>query len=515
MSQLDIQQVLSARYVTSQEADKYTDQLRQNLGLDTKAQVVRLAIGRSLAMGKLPDIKIDSSGMAIPATSLFSTENIGAWIGLLLTQAISSGSPVFDTMDALRNAIRAHWHRGAVALWDEWKSSDENYEKFIEALIRRSEMPDFADNIEGQSDEGLEKVNVKAEAPQDLSVSMTKALDELGIKVQVKNSLVGPRLTRYRALLMNLADLAKLNRSVSQLSLALNLGANVVTVSNGDEPKTVFIDVPRPKSSWTRVKFERLQEWAHTGIEDLNQLALYAGVDVTGKDVLLDLAAAPHLLVGGTTGSGKSVCLHSFIISLLLRHNPETLHLALIDPKQVEFSVYANLPNLYRGEIATEISQSRDMLTELVAEMESRYSIFSKLGVSNIVDARKKGQSLPFIAVFIEELADLLMQDENIEPLIERLAQKARAAGIHLVLATQRPDAKTFSGLIRSNIPARVALTVRTGSESRIILDETGADNLLGSGDMLLRLPGEPAKRAHGVFVRTENIINVVTAAGR
>jgi S-DNA-T family DNA segregation ATPase FtsK/SpoIIIE len=155
------------------------------------------------------------------------------------------------------------------------------------------------------------------------------------------------------------------------------------------------------------------------------------------------------------------------------------------------------------------------MLTELVIEMDARYSAFNKMGVSSIGEARKKGQNLPYIVVFIEELADLLMQDETIEPLIARLAQKARAAGIHLVLATQRPDAKTFSGLIRSNIPARVALTVRTGAESRIILDETGADNLLGSGDMLLRLQGEPAKRAHGVFVRLENVVNIVSGVGK
>ena len=516
MSQLDIQQVLSARYVTSQEADKHTDQLRQNLGLDTKAQVARLAIGRSLSMGKLPDIKIDSSGMAIPATSLFSSENIGAWVGLMLTQAISTEGPVFDNMDGLRNAIRAHWHRGAIALWEEWKSCDENYEKFIEALIRRSEMPDFAGNEDDPvNGDGQGKPPIPVEEAQDLSVTLTKALNELGIKVQVKNSLVGPRLTRYRVLLMNLADLGKLNRSVSQLSLALNLGAKVVAVSNGDESKTIFIDVPRPKSTWTTVGTERLQEWAYGGTKDVNQLALYAGVDVTGNDVTLDLAAAPHLLVGGTTGSGKSVCLHSFILSLLMRHKPETLQLALIDPKQVEFAAYAKLPNLYRGEIATEIPQSREMLTELVIEMDTRYSAFNKLGVSSIGDARKKGQNLPYIVVFIEELADLLMQDENIEPLIARLAQKARAAGIHLVLATQRPDAKTFSGLIRSNIPARVALTVRTGSESRIILDETGADNLLGSGDMLVRLPGEPAKRAHGVFVRPEYVANIVSGVGK
>jgi S-DNA-T family DNA segregation ATPase FtsK/SpoIIIE len=209
------------------------------------------------------------------------------------------------------------------------------------------------------------------------------------------------------------------------------------------------------------------------------------------------------------------VCLHAFILSLLLQHKPDTLQLALIDPKQVEFSVYAKLPNLYRGEIAVEVTQAREILTELVAEMEARYTVFNRLGVSNIADARTKGQSLPFIVVCIEEMADLLMQDDNIEHLIARLAQKARAAGIHLVLATQRPDAKTFSGLIRSNIPARVALTVRTGAESRIILDETGADALLGSGDMLLRMPGAPALRAHGVYVRLEDVVNMVRAVSK
>jgi S-DNA-T family DNA segregation ATPase FtsK/SpoIIIE len=145
-----------------------------------------------------------------------------------------------------------------------------------------------------------------------------------------------------------------------------------------------------------------LQEWAYSGTKDINQLALYAGVDVTGNDMSFDLATAPHLLVGGTTGSGKSVCLHSFILSLLMRHKPETLQLALIDPKQVEFAAYTKLPNLYRGEIATEIPQAREMLTELVTEMDTRYSALNKLGVSSIGDARKKGLNFPYIAVFIE-----------------------------------------------------------------------------------------------------------------
>jgi S-DNA-T family DNA segregation ATPase FtsK/SpoIIIE len=503
------------RYRTSQEADRYSDRLRQNLGLETRASVARLAIGRSLALGPLQaDASIDSKGLDIAAMSLFSAENIGAWVGLLVSHSITTGGTAINSMDALRAAIRAHWHRGALALWSDWDTCEEDYDRFIETLItRRSEMPEFAAPVAGM-DNGNGNDSIKIAEPKDASSALTKALDELGIKVQVKDATHGPRITRYRVLLVNLADLAKINRSTSQLGLALNLGNYLPTVSNGDEPKTVFIDLPRTKSTWTPVSIERLRDWAKRTPNDPNQLALYAGVTVTGEDVSFDLATAPHLLVGGTTGSGKSVCLHSLILSLLLRHRPETLQLALIDPKQVEFAPYAKLAHLYRGEIATEIPQAREVLTELVAEMDARYSVFNRLGVNSIVEARRKGQTLPFIVVFIEEMADLVMQDVNIEPLIARLAQKARAAGIHLILATQRPDSETFSGLIRSNIPGRIALTVQKGTESNIILDEKGAENLLGSGDMLIRLPGESLVRAHSVFVRTENVVQIAKQAG-
>lgn len=512
MSELNVQQALAVRYRTSLEADNRTDQLRQHLGFDTKAQVARLAIGRSLAMGKLPDAAVDSQGKDILATTMFTTENMGAWMGLLVSHSLVSGDAPIDSMESLRSSIRAHWHRGALALWADWEASEQNYDKFVETLVmRRSDMPEFAPK---QSPTGEETPGRTGEgvAPIDASGALTKALDELGIKVQVKDAIQGPRITRYRVLLLNLADSAKLKRSMSQLGLALSLQRTLPTLANGDEAKTVFIDLPRPKSTWKAVEIERLREWAASAPRDTNQLALYAGVTVTGQDVSFDLAGAPHLLVGGTTNSGKSVCLHSFILSLLLRHRPDTLQLALIDPKQVEFAPYAKLPYLYRGGIAIQIPEAREMLTELVAEMDARYAVFNRLGVANIAEARRKGQTIPSIVVFIEEMADLVMQDQNIEPLIARLAQKARAAGIHLVLATQRPDAETFSGLIRSNAPGRVALTVQKGTESTIILDEKGAENLLGSGDMLIRLPGESPLRAHGVFVRPENIAQILAA---
>jgi S-DNA-T family DNA segregation ATPase FtsK/SpoIIIE len=290
----------------------------------------------------------------------------------------------------------------------------------------------------------------------------------------------------------------------------MSLGDKIPSVSNGDQAMTVFIDVPRLKTSWTTVSIEKLRDWADNTPIDAHKLECYVGVSVVGEGLTLDLSRAPHLLVGGTTNSGKSVCLHSIILSLLLKHKGETLQLALIDPKRVEFSPYAKLKNLYRGKVVTEVDESKELLTSLIVEMEKRYESISELGVTNIQEARTKGSKLPFIAVFIEELADLVLQDKTIEPLIERLAQKSRAAGIHLVLATQRPDSETFSGLIRSNIPARIALTVQKSSESKIILDEGGAENLLGAGDMLVKFPGEQVVRAHGVFIKKENIIQIV-----
>jgi len=510
MSNLDLQQALSARYKTSLEADSYTDKLRQHLALETKAQVARLAIGRSLAMGRLPDTVIDGQGRDIPASSLFTAENIGAWVGLLVTQSLVHGGPVVDSMDSLRLAIRAHWHRGALSLWEDWQANNENYDKFIETLVeRRSEMPEFSlrKSAKVRDDVDSEK------KPEEASANLVKALNELGIKVQIKDAIHGPRITRYRVLLMNLSDVTKLNRSMPQLALAMNLG-KTPTVANGDEVKIVFIDLPRSKDSWKAIGIERLRAWVRSGSSNPNQLMVYAGVSVTGEDISFDLAKLPHLLVGGTTGSGKSVCLHSLLLSLLLRHTPDTLHLALIDPKRVDFQPYARLSNLYRNEIATEVPAARDMLEDLVAEMEKRYGMFNRLGVSNIGDARRKGQLLPYIVVFIEEMTNLVTQAQDIEPLIARLAEKARAAGIHLVLAAQRPDANTFTGQIRSNVPGRIALMVQKSSESNIILDETGAENLLGQGDMLLKLPGESLCRVHGVFLTPEQVVATIGKAG-
>lgn len=502
MSSIALQQIMSSRFRTSAEADRSTVSLMSNLGLSTKANVARLAISRSLALGKFSDDSVDSRGLEIPASVLFTQEDITAWVGLIVTHAHMNNGDNVDSMDAFRSAVRKHWHRGAQLLMQDWEESSGNFDKFLETLIiRRADLPDIAAVSPKKTMAG------NVEKPQDASSTLIKALSEIGVVAEIKGLIHGPRVSRYKVFLPDINQFDKLRRGLERLGLALNLQKSRPVLSTGDEAKTVSLDVPRPQASWTSVGFAQFREWISSTKLSGGLLPVYPGVDVLGNPYSFDLAAAPHLLVGGTTGSGKSVCLHALILSLIGRMPPKNLQLALIDPKQVEFAVYQGSPYLYRGEIATTASTAREMLVELVTEMEARYSTFMTASVSNIDEARKKRMDFPYIVVIIEELADLLIMAKDIEDHIVRLAQKARAAGIHLVIATQRPDAKTFSGLVRSNIPARIALTVQKSTESVIILDEAGAEDLLGSGDMLVKAkPGGQPERVHGVRIERSDV---------
>lgn len=496
MSELNIQQILNSRFRTSAEADRVTVALMGSLGFSTKANVARLAIGRSLALGTFSGDGIDAKGLEIPAASLFTQEDIGVWVGLIVTHACRHALERVESMDTFRTAVRKHWHRGVVLLLQDWQDASGDFDRFLETLIvRRAELPDAAPNSAAKKSE-----TTTVAKPADISASLVEALAEIGVTAEVRGFTHGPRVTRYKIYLADVNQMTKLERGMDRLGLILNLQKAKPTLGPGDEAKTISLDVPRPESTWQPVPFARLREWAASTPVDEEKLIVFPGVDVLGIPYSFDLEAAPHLLVGGTTGSGKSVCLHSLILSLILRLPPSLLQLALIDPKQVEFSVYDGSDYLYGGDVAVDIPMARERILELVSEMDSRYQRFMSSGVTNITEARRRGMALPYIIVFIEELADLILKDRNIEDYIVRLAQKARAAGIHLVLATQRPDAKTFSGLIRSNIPARIALTVQRGTESTIILDETGAENLLGKGDMLVKAkPSGDADRVHGV----------------
>ncbi len=502
MSELSLQQILKSRFRTSSEGDKATVALMANLGLSTKANVARLAIGRSLALGALDTDGIDARGLEIPAASLFSTQDVGVWVGLIKTHAIANAQDPVDSMDGFRSVVRRHWHRGAILLLEDWHLANNDFDKFLETLIvRRAELPDVAPV---RAERKIESGPVVA--PVDISGQLVKALSDIGVTADVRGLVHGPRITRYKVYLHDVNQHSRLRRGLEKIGLALNLQRALPTLSAGDEARTISLDIPRPRNSWELVTFKKLREWVSETPHD-DRLMVYPGVDVLGGPYFFDLAAAPHLLVGGTTGSGKSVCLHALILSLILRFPPSTLKLALIDPKQVEFAVYRDSDYLYGDGLASNASTARDRIVDLVAEMEARYDTFNTANVTNIYEARRKGMVLDQIVVFIEELADLVLQDKGVEEYIVRLAQKARAAGIHLVLATQRPDSETFSGLIRSNIPARIALTVQKSSESKIILDETGAEHLLGAGDMLVKdKPGGQMERVHGVMVVREDI---------
>lgn len=502
MSTIVLQQIMSSRFRTSAEADRLTISLMSKLGLSTKANVARLAISRSLTLGKFHDDNIDSKGLEIPASVLFTLEDIAAWVGLIVTHAQLHGADNVDSMDAFRSTVRKHWHRGAQLLMQDWEESSGNFDKFLETLIiRRADLPDVAPISQKKA------IASNVEKPIDASVNLIKALAEIGVTAEIKGLIHGPRVSRYKVYLPDINQFDKLRRGLERLALTLNLQKSRPVLSTGDEAKTISLDVPRPQSSWLPVGFDQFRNWVTSTTKSDGQLPVYPGVDVLGNPYSFDLVAAPHLLVGGTTGSGKSVCLQAIILSLISRMSPSELKIALIDPKQVEFAVYRGSPFLYRGEIAITASSAREMLIELVTEMEERYSTIMAAGASNIEEARKKHIQMPYIVVVIEELAELLIMGRDIEDHIVRLAQKARAAGIHLVIATQRPDAKTFSGLVRSNIPARIALTVQKSTESNIILDESGAEDLLGAGDMLVKAtPGGRPERVHGVRIQRSDI---------
>ena len=292
------------------------------------------------------------------------------------------------------------------------------------------------------------------------------------------------------------------------------------------------LEIPNPRRQVVRLsEIVSSQVYADMG----SSLTLAMGKDIAGKPVVADLAKMPHLLVAGTTGSGKSVAINAMILSLLYKATPNEVRLILVDPKMLELSVYEGVPHLL-APVVVDMKQAAYALQWCVAEMERRYKLMSSQGVRNLAgfntkvkDAQKAGQpltnpfsltpeapeplqELPLIVVVIDELADLMMVvGKKVEELIARLAQKARAAGIHLILATQRPSVDVITGLIKANIPTRVAFQVSSKIDSRTILDQMGAEALLGQGDMLYLPPGTGfPQRVHGAYVADDEVHKVV-----
>ena len=343
-----------------------------------------------------------------------------------------------------------------------------------------------------------------------------------GIKVTVERAEIGPSVTKYE---VKPAVGVRVNR-ISNLAddLALALAAKDVRIE-APIPGKSLVGIEVPNSEIATVSFRELWEQSQTKPENLLEIPLGKAVNGTARS--FDLAKMPHLLVAGSTGSGKSVAVNGIIASILMKARPDQVKFMMVDPKMVELSVYNDIPHLLIP-VVTNPRKASKALQKVVDEMENRYELFAKVGVRNIAGFNAKVEEfnaqseykqvpLPLIVVIVDELADLMMvASKEVEDAIIRLGQKARAAGIHMILATQRPSVDVISGLIKANVPSRVAFAVSSGTDSRTILDENGAEKLLGRGDMLFK----PIDENHPVRLQdsiisdddVERIVNFIKA---
>jgi S-DNA-T family DNA segregation ATPase FtsK/SpoIIIE len=372
---------------------------------------------------------------------------------------------------------------------------------------------------------------ISGETLEYTSRLIEKKLSDFGVQVKVLAAYPGPVITRYEVEPAVGVKGSQIVSLVKDLARALSV-VSIRLVETIPGKSCMGLEIPNPKRQIVRLSEILSSEVYH---EMGSPLVLTLGKDIAGKPLVADLAKMPHLLVAGTTGSGKSVALNAMILSLLYKAEPRQIRLILIDPKMLELSVYQDIPHLLVP-VVTDMKQAASALNWCVAEMERRYKLMSWLGVrqltgynAKVADAEKAGRPiedpstletgeakflapLPYIVVVIDELADLMMVvGKKVEELIARLAQKARAAGIHLILATQRPSVDVITGLIKANIPTRIAFQVSSKVDSRTILDQMGAETLLGQGDMLYLRPGTGLpQRVHGAFVADHEVHKVV-----
>ncbi len=396
-----------------------------------------------------------------------------------LPQPDSDGEPEQEELTPMGN------RRSAVT-----EADDYNYRLPKPAFLKRSN--------------GAQKVDTKGIAR--IGGQLVEALSHFKLDARVIGTVTGPHVTRYE---LRLAPGIKMSK-VAQLKddLAYALAAEQVRILAPIPGKqAVGVEVPN-----------RVRKMVHLGdvFQDApkgwSPLSVWLGKDIAGKAIGTDLAKQPHILIAGTTGSGKSGCVNAMLSSVLLRSDPNEVRMVLVDPKRVELNHYEGIPHLLTP-VVTSPRLAANVLANLIKEMEERYGVMSKAKTRSLVElnrvrAQQGERPLPYILCVIDELADLMMvAPADVEDSIIRLAQKSRAVGIHLVLATQRPSADVITGMIKANVPARIAFAVSSQTDSRVILDQNGAESLLGQGDMLFRPSGESrSARIQGAFIAEEEI---------
>ena len=402
-------------------------------------------------------------------------------------------------------------------VWDKKDSkSEENNESNVESSHRQLEnyeLPslDLLKDVP-PTDQSQERKDIKRN--QEI---LKQTLKSFGVDAELKNTILGPSVTKYElhpeigvkvSKIVNLTD-----------DLALALAAKDIRIEAPIPGKSLIgIEVPNKKVA--TISFKDVISAEQRSSHHLLEVPL--GRDVSGKLITLDITKTPHLLIAGATGSGKSVAINGIITSLLMNCTPDDVKLMLVDPKKVELGVYNGIPHLI-SPVVTESKKAALSLNKLVAEMERRYETFANVGVRNIdgynrliinqqKDMNTSEKKMPYIVGIVDELADLMMVSSNeVESAIIRIAQMGRAAGIHMIIATQRPSVDVITGLIKANVPSRMAFAVSSGTDSRTILDQNGAEKLLGRGDMLFKLVGKKPIRVQGAYISDEDVENVVS----
>ncbi len=366
---------------------------------------------------------------------------------------------------------------------------------------------------------------------RDRARVLEKTFAEFGFKVKVVEIETGPVISQYEIELEAGLRLAKITNLADDLAIALRV-PSVRIVAPIPGKNSVGIEVPNTTRQMVRLRevIEETQAKSRT-----MKIPIFLGKDVAGNPMVMDMASMPHLLIAGRTGTGKSVCLNSIIVSMLMTRRPDEVRMLMIDPKMVELTPYKSLPHLMHP-VVTDMKKAEAILAWAVEKMEQRYTLLAKVGVRHLTQYNTLGRdellrrinpaseeeaaaiptTMPFIVMIADEIADMMMTaGKEIEAHIIRLAQKSRAVGIHLILATQKPTVDVITGLIKSNLPARIAFQVASRTDSRVVLDEMGAERLLGNGDMLFLSPGtSQILRGQGTYLSDDEIGRVMGAIG-
>jgi len=367
-----------------------------------------------------------------------------------------------------------------------------------------------------------------AKKAQATAAVLEQTFDEFGLNVKVSEIDTGPVVTQFELELEKGLRVSKVSNLADDLAIALRVPA-IRVVSPIPGKNTVGVEVPNEKQVTVRLK-ELISACREKSAE--MRIPIFLGKDVSGRPLVVDLAKMPHLLIAGRTGTGKSVCLNTLISSILMTRSPEDVRMLMIDPKMVELSPYTKIPHLMNP-VITDMKKAEAVLAWAVDKMEERYDLLAKVGVRHLDNYNKLGKDkvlerleidpdsdeadmvperMPYIVIIADEMADLMMTSgKDVEAHIIRLAQKSRAVGIHLVLATQKPTVDVITGLIKSNLPARISFQVASRVDSRVVLDEMGAERLLGNGDMLYLAPGTSnLTRAQGTYISDEEVGSII-----